>query len=98
MQKSSKIFFLAFFTPFDRVRAADHEYLLFSLSKYFIQVEKYEIVRGCRFCKKAYLFRNIQKLLLYYLFQLLKILFSDSASKTESGKILKSISHLKLYW
>jgi hypothetical protein len=36
--------------------------------------------------------------LLYYLFQLLKILFSDSASKTESGKILKSISHLKLYW
>jgi hypothetical protein len=39
MQNSSKIFFSAFFTSFDRARAADHEKQLFTLPKYVIQVK-----------------------------------------------------------
>ncbi len=81
-----------FFTPFDRVRAADHENLLFSLSKYFLPIEKDEILERYHFSRK------IQKFLLRSFFQLLRIIFSDSASKTEQKLVIKSTIHPKFYW
>jgi hypothetical protein len=55
-------FFLAFlFTWFDRTRAADHENLLLSLSKYFLPVEKYEILEGCRLSRKTHLLQKCAK-------------------------------------
>jgi hypothetical protein len=55
IQTSSKTF-LSFFTSFDRILAADHEYLLFSLSESFFPVEKYEILARCRFSRKMHPF------------------------------------------
>jgi hypothetical protein len=72
MQNYSKIFFLAFFTSFDRARAVDPEKLFFSLHKYFLQINKYEKLGGYNF------FQNVRNFLLNSCFQLLKIFFSDS--------------------
>ncbi len=54
IQTFSKNFFLRFFTSSDRAWAADHEKLLFSLSKYFLLFEKYEIPERCRFSRKKH--------------------------------------------
>jgi hypothetical protein len=40
----------------------------------------------------------VKNFLLRIFFQLLKIIFSDSASKTESRKVFKSALDPKLYW
>ena len=53
-----KFFFVILFTSFDRVEVGDHEYLLFSLTKFFLSVESYEILRGCQFCQKTHLFQK----------------------------------------
>jgi len=90
IQASSKIFF-ACFTSSDRALAADHENLLFSLSKCFLPVEKYEVLRTCRFSTKTQLFRNVQNLLLRSFFQLLKIIYPDSESKAEYKQVVESI-------
>ncbi len=83
-QKSSKSFFFRlFFTSFDRTRVADHENLLFSLSKYSLLVKKSEKLQRCHFSRKTHLFENAQNFLLSSFFQLLEMFFSDSASKTE---------------
>jgi hypothetical protein len=78
-----KVFFRLFITSFDRTRAADHENLLFSLSKYFFLVKNSEKLQRCQFSRKTHLFENAQNFLLSSFFQLLEIFFSDSASKTE---------------
>ena len=61
-----KICFCLFFTSFDRVLAADHEYLLFSLTKFFGSVEKYEKLDGCHFSRKPHLFQNVRNFLLCF--------------------------------
>ena len=52
----------------------------------------------CRFSRKTHLFRNVRNFLLLSFFQLLKIIFSDSASKTEYRQVIKSTIDSKLYW
>ncbi len=56
-----KIFFAFFSTSFGRFLAADHEYLLFSLSKSFFPLEKYEILERCRFSRKMHPFTKCAK-------------------------------------
>ncbi len=92
-----KFFFRGFFTSFDRAWAADHEKLLFSLSKCCFQVEKYEKLERSRFFQKTQLFQNMQNFLFHSFFQLLKIFFSDSASKTEYKQVVKSTITPKIF-
>ena len=96
-QKSNEIFLSTFFASFDRVEAADHEYLLFILTKFFLPVENYEILRRYRFCQKMHLLQKCVKLQLYFFSRLLKIIFSDSESQTESRKVFQSSIDPKLY-
>jgi hypothetical protein len=46
MRNSSKHFFGVCFTSFDRVRVADHEKQLFTLRKYFIQIQHQKLSLG----------------------------------------------------
>ncbi len=86
-----------FFPSFDRVWTANHEKRLFSFSKCFLQVEKYEILERCRFSRKTHLFRKVQSFMLCSFFRLLQLIFLDSASKTQSDQVVKSILAPKLY-
>src|SRR5271156_5692615 len=63
-----QIFFAFFFTPSDRARAADHENLLFSLSKCFLPVESCEILEMCRFSRKAHPFSKCAKFSTFFFF------------------------------
>ena len=38
-RNSNRIVFVDFFISFDRIRCADHEYLVFSLSKYVLRIK-----------------------------------------------------------
>jgi hypothetical protein len=76
----------------DRARAANHENLPFSLRKCFFPVEKHETLKRYRFSKK------MCKILWCALFLLLKVIFSDSASKTGYTQVIRSTVDPKLYW
>jgi hypothetical protein len=92
-----KFFFSFFFTSFDRLSLAEHEKLLFSLSKYFFRVEKYEKLGGTRFFQKTQLFRNEQNFPLSSSCKLVRIFFTDSASKTESRSVVNSSLTRKIF-
>jgi hypothetical protein len=47
--------------------------------------------------KKTHLFRNMQNFLFRSFFQLLKIIFADSASKIEYRQVVKSTLDPKIY-
>jgi hypothetical protein len=81
-----KLFLLPFFPLFDRVRVVDHEKQLFTLRKYLFHVENDEKVEGCR------IFQNTSYISVGAFSEFLKILFSDSASKTdrESRQVVRS--------
>ena len=93
-----KFVFCLFSISFDRVEVADHEYLLFSLSKFFLPIENYEILKWYRFCQKMHLFQKPVKFFISFLFPSLKIIFANSASQTESEKFLESTLDPKLWW
>jgi hypothetical protein len=84
-------FFCFVSTSFDRARAADHEKLLFCLSKCFLSVKKNEIFKGCQFTKKTNHFKNVPNFLLHSFLQALEIIFLDSASKIEYKKLLNRL-------
>ena len=55
-------------------------------------------LEGVVFFKKHILFKYVQNFLLHSFFQLLKIIFSDSASKTEYRQVVKSTLTPKIFW
>ena len=89
IQTSSELFF-RFFTPFDRIWPADHEKQVFTSPKYLFQVEKYQKLEGCQDFENTRIFQKTFCILLLDFSYFLKILFSNSASKTESRKVVKS--------
>ena len=90
IQTSCKIFFCFFYTSFDRFLAVDHKYLLFSRNKILFPVEKYEILERCLCSRKTHPFAKCAKFSILFFFFPYKIIFSDSASQTESRKVFKS--------
>jgi hypothetical protein len=80
-----KLFLLPFFPLFDRVRVVDHEKQLFTLRKYLFHVENDEKVEGRR------IFQNTSYVSVRAFSEFVKILFSDSVSKSESRKVVKSV-------
>ncbi len=72
------------------MRVADHEKQLFTLRKYLFQVEKYEKIEGCRIFQKTQFYRNVPYISVGAFSEFRKIFYSDSASKSESRRVVKS--------
>ncbi len=70
----------------------------FALTNTFFWSKNTKYWKAVVFREKHVLSRNVQNFLLYSVFLLLKIIFSDSALKTEYKKILKSTLDPKTYW